>query len=164
MEKQQKIVILILGTLLLLLIVALCVGIALQNRPVYGEFVPPAWESNAVSGMPSEPLPPNFGSMTVDQGFVLAMSATPRLRGNDLDLYFTSPDSNTVWLRVRIYDANGQMLYESGLLKPGEHLPTVTLSAVPTGNTVVADILSYEPETYYSRGTAKAELLLTSAN
>lgn len=164
MEKKQKIVILVFGIVLLALLIALCAVIVLHNRPVYGAFVPPSWEENAVLGMPVEPLPPSFGSMTVEEGFVIAMCATPSLRDNDLDLYFASPATNTVWLLVRLYDESGRLLGESGLLKPGEHLPTITLSDVPQGDIITANVFSYEPETYYSRGMANAELQWISAD
>ena len=123
MDTQQKIILIVLACVLLALVVTLGCVVVAQNRPVYGEFQVPAWEEHAVQGTPPEPLPPDYGSMAVNEDYVFSMRAAPVLTGQDLTLYFTSPATNTVWLRVKICDTDGTVLYESGLLRPGEYLP-----------------------------------------
>ena len=165
MDKRQKIIVLSFGILLLIALVVLIVVAVEQSKPVYGEFIPPAFEENAIEGAPKGTLPPDYGKMTVSEDFAFCMCAAPILTGNDLAVYFTSPEDNSVRMLLRLYDKDGALLYESGLLKPGEHLPSVTLSRpLTSGESVYARVLSYEPETYYSMGSAGAELRPIAAN
>ena len=158
MDKQQKIILVILGALIIALLVAVIAVSLLEKEPDIGEFVPPSFEVNAQKGMP-QTFPESFGTMTVRPGFVIGMCAAPLLDGSSLDLCFTSPETNTVWMKVRVYDEAGNQLGESGLLKPGEHLATLVLADVPQKTEkLVAIVLSYEPDTYYSEGSVKVEL------
>ena len=163
MEKKQKIVLIAVGLLVLVLMIAVIAVATRQIQPIRGEFTPPPFEQNVLVGMPEEPLP-QYGKMTVSEDFAFCMTATPTLTGNDLALYVASPATHTVWMLVRIYDDAGNLLGQSGLIKPGEYLPSVLLSTLPTEKKITARVLSYEPETYYSRGSASAELQWISAD
>ena len=158
MDKRQKLILFILAALLLVTLAAV-IAVALRDtEPVIGEFIPPSFEENAMEGMPVQP-PSGFGMMTVTPEFVIGMCAAPSLDGASLGLYFTSPATNTVWMKVRVCDENGNVLGESGLLKPGEHLPTLVLiDDSITTDRLYATVLSYEPDTYYSEGSVKVEL------
>ncbi len=158
MDKQQKITVFILTALLLVLLVAVVAVASRDTGSTIGDFVPPSFEENALAGMPEQP-PAGFGTMTVTSEFVIGMCATPSFDGTNLGLYFTSPKTNAVWMKVRVCDENGRVLGESGLLKPGEHLPTLVLTDGPIANgRLYATVLSYEPDTYYSEGSVKVEL------
>ena len=68
-------------------------------------------------------------------------------------MWLTNPVSNTVWLKVRVLDEKGNTLGETGLIKPGEYVQSVTLDTVPkTGKPIVLKIMAYQPDTYYSEG------------
>lgn len=70
-------------------------------------------------------------------------------------VYLTNPAENTVWLKLRVLDTNGSILGETGLLRPGEYVRTVALSAAPTpGTSITLKIMGYEPDTYLSAGSA----------
>lgn len=163
MDKQQKMILIAVGALVLVALIAWIVVMTVQVRPVRGEFIAPSFEENALVGAPEEPLPPQYGRVTVNDDFAFGITASPTLSGNDLAIYLASPTTNTVWMLVRIYDESGNLLGESGLIRPGEYLPSVTLTAQPTGLTVRASVLSYEPETYYSCGSANATLHIQDA-
>ena len=71
------------------------------------------------------------------------------------DVWLTNPAGNTVWLKVRILDENGDILGESGLIRPGEYVRSVELNSVAQQTAAVSlKIMAYEPETYYSVGSA----------
>ena len=74
-------------------------------------------------------------------------------KGNAADVWLTNPESNAVWLKVRVLDEKGNILGETGIAKPGEYVQSVTLDTVPkTGKPIVLKIMAYQPETYYSEG------------
>lgn len=52
------------------------------------------------------------------------------------------------------------MLGQTGLLKPGEYVEYLALDTLPGNAPVIAKILTYQPETYYSMGSASAEMEL----
>ena len=71
------------------------------------------------------------------------------------DVWLTNPEENTVWLKVRILDEKGNILGESGLVRPGEYVRSVKLDSLPKETVDVSlKIMAYEPETYYSAGSA----------
>lgn len=118
-------------------------------------FTPPPFEENARQGEPeeSEVLEAlGYGWLDVKE-YRTAVCGAPVVRDGKAILYLTNPASNMVWLKVRILDENGQMLGESGLLRPGEYVEEVGLSTVPKeGAAVQLRIMAYEPETYHSAG------------
>lgn len=162
MDKQQKIILAILAVFLVAALIAVIAVASRGDSPVVGIFVPPPFEENVVKGSP-DPKPAGYGTMTVNPEFVIGMCARPNLAGTSLGLYFTSPETNTVWMKVRVCDEAGEILAESGLLKPGEYLPTLVLSAVPeNAEPLYVTVLSYEPDTYYSEGSVKVELQIAA--
>ena len=59
-----------------------------------------------------------------------------------------------MWLKVRVLNSDGNILGESGLIRPGEYVQSVALQTIPSsGSAVALKIMAYEPETYYSAGT-----------
>lgn len=74
-------------------------------------------------------------------------------KGTTADVWLTNPESNTVWLKVRVLDEKGNTLGETGLVRPGEYVQSVELDTVPkTGTPIVLKIMAYQPDTYYSEG------------
>ncbi len=162
MDKQQKIIALSLGALLLVLIVAVIVTAVLQSRPIKGDFTAPSFDPHAIEGIPPETQVSNYGKMTVSEGFAFCACAAAAMDDQGVKLYFTSPDTNTVWMKIVVRDAKGKLLGESGLIRPGEYLPSVALSERPSNkaSTLYAQVYSYEPDTYYSKGSAGFEFKL----
>ena len=73
----------------------------------------------------------------------------------DGQIWLTNPESNEVWLKVRVLDAGSNILGETGLVRPGEYVQTVELTTIPRpGTSITLKIMAYEPDTYYSAGAA----------
>ncbi|EET58833.1 hypothetical protein BRYFOR_09121 [Marvinbryantia formatexigens DSM 14469] len=123
-------------------------------------FTPPPFEEDAVQGVPD--VPEELGYSELDaQAYKVSVCGAPVVQDGKAVLYLTDPDSSGVWLKVRILDGTGQVLGESGLLKPGEYVEAVTLSAIPGEDTAVQlKIMAYEPDTYHSAGAAALNTVL----
>ena len=163
MDRQQKIMIAVLGAVLAAVLVALIVVVA-SRRPeiIVNDFETPPFEENALSGAPAEAADmPDYREITVEGSYTFALRGAPVLDGDRLLLYFTSHKDNDAWLLIRVYDMDGTQLGTSGLLRAGKYVEAVTLSAPPAGETVRVKVLSYEPGTYYSKGAASATLPVT---
>lgn len=121
-----------------------------------GEFTPPPFEENAVSGVPD--VPDDLGySAPYKEGMSYRFSICGNVmtEGTDAVVYLTNPSDGEVWMKVRILDSKGKILGESGLIKPGEYVRSVALSYAPAAGTEIKlKIMGYEPETYYSAGSA----------
>ena len=159
MDKQQKIIISALTVVLAVLIgVLVMLPAAVQDTgTVQGQFVPPDHDSAALSGVPEvDDAARQFSWLQMGDHIRLALCGSPALTGEGIELYFTSDSGNTAWLLVKILDENGEELGRSGLVYPGEYVRFVALEGAQSGMTVTVKILSYEPETYYSLGSASA--------
>ena len=73
--------------------------------------------------------------------------------GKQALVYFTNLAENDTWTKLRIYDESGNVLGESGLVKPGEYVQYVTLTKeLAPGTPIKLKIMGYEPDTYTSAG------------
>lgn len=125
-----------------------------QDSPV---FIPPPFEAATQPGEPepSEELERLGYSQLDAQAYRAAVCGAPVVEDGSAVLYLTNPADNQVWLKVRILDGAGELLGESGLLRPGEYVKAVPLSSVPeAGAKVQLKLMAYEPETYHSAGAA----------
>ena len=153
MKKQKKNYILPLAAVLCAVSLAVMV-FALTRQEVQtemGEFTPPPFDSSAVSGTPT--VPDGLGYNELDcQVYKVSLCGKLNADGN---IWLTNPESNEVWLKVRILDAKGNILGETGLVRPGEYVQTVALTTIPkSGTSITLKIMAYEPDTYYSAGAA----------
>ena len=72
---------------------------------------------------------------------------------NSITVYFTNPAENTVWLKLRILDENGNILGESGIIRQNEYVESIMLSdSLPNNTPIKMKIMAYEPDTYHSEG------------
>ena len=116
-----------------------------------GEFTPPPFDSAAVVGTPD--VPDGLGYSELDcQVYKVSLCGKLNADGN---IWLTNPETNQVWLKVRVLDAKGSILGETGLIRPGEFVQTVELITIPkSGTPITLKIMAYEPDTYYSAGAA----------
>ena len=154
MKKQKKNYILPLAAVLCILSLAVMV-FALTRQEIQtemGEFTPPPFDSSAVVGTPT--VPDNLGWQELDaQVYKVGICGKFISKGNTADVWLTNPESNTVWLKVRVLNEKGNNLGETGLIKPGEYVQSVELDRVPkVGTPIVLKIMAYQPDTYYSEG------------
>ena len=150
MKKKNTPLILAVSICALSLIVMLF-ALTRQTEPVKGEFTPPPFDPAAISGTPT--VPDGLGYNELDcQAYKVSLCGKLTADGT---VYLTNPESNTVWLKVRVLDETGNILGETGLVRPGEYVQTVTLTSnVKSGTPIVLKIMAYEPDTYYSAGAA----------
>ena len=153
MDRTQKI---ILAAVALVLTLAVVAVLLVVTRKEQGEFSPPPFDETAVVGAPAvtdETLRYSYLKMT--DTLALALCAVCEMDEDGLRIYFTSLEHNTAWVKVKVYSEKGKLLGESGLLRPGEYVEHIALSASPKGDTLKIKVLSYEPDTYYSLGSAE---------
>lgn len=153
--------------LIIVLIVLGLISIHLIIHPdnAKHKFAIPEFDENVVDGYPEIDVDLNhFQAVSIDDGYTVSMCGKPSIDEDyRIYLYFTSPSDNVVWLRYIIYDNNGKELGESGVIKPGQYLKFSKLKRkLEEGETVIVKVISYEPETYYSHGSANIKINVNS--
>lgn len=138
------------------MILALCRG-----RPA-AEFVPPPFEPGAIKSI-SKPSQ-NTDIQTLDVGvFRVALCGEVSVTDGQAQVWFTNPEGNEVWLRLRILDGSGKILGQTGIVRPGEYVQGVALEAVPeAGMPIVLKVMAYEPETYHGAGVLTLNTVISA--
>lgn len=117
-------------------------------------FIPPSFDENAVQGSPDVPEDLGWGEVDA-QVYKVSICGVVTVEDGKADVWFTNPESNTVWLKLRVLDADGNTLGETGLIRPGEYVQSVVFEIIPEiGDSIGLKLMAYEPETYYSAGSA----------
>lgn len=117
-------------------------------------FTPPPFDENAIQGVPNVPEDLGWNELDV-QAYKVSVCGVIIPSGNIADIWLTNPESNIAWLKLRVLDSYGNILGETGLIKPGEYVQSVTLTEVPkAGSQIGLKIMAYQPDTYYSEGSA----------
>lgn len=164
MDKQQRLIVAILGGILAVLVICLVV-LVLTRTPeiIVSDFDKPPFDENALLGTPEEAVArEDYRTINVKDNYSFSICGAPSFADGSLVPYFASHGTNEVWLLLKVYDVDGTELGKSGLIRPGEYVKSIALSRAPSGDTVQVKILSYEPETYFSRGAASAVLPLST--
>lgn len=122
----------------------------------------PDFEAAAMSGTPRVEERYGYSTLAVDETYQVRLCGVPANDGQSVDFYFTNPPESGVWFRAEVLDADGEVLAATGVLRPGEYLPTVTLSRPLTQQEtpVTVHIVAYEPDTWQSRGNVNLNLTL----
>lgn len=125
------------------------------------QFTPPPFDTAAVSGEPKVPEEKGWSEMQIRAGFgAYVCGALYEEDGRVAVWLYNKPDSDS-WLKLRMLDADGNILGETGLLRPGEYVQYLNLDTIPTEDaTVVLRLMGYAPETYYSAGSVGLETTL----
>lgn len=150
------------GWRLLVLAAVLCAvslaGMALALHGNRGDvYTPPPFDAAAVEGVPD--VPQELGWQELDaRAYRFSVCGVFAPVDGAADIWLTNPADNDVWIKLRVMDAEGNTLGETGLIRPGEYVQSVTLSTVPAeGETVTLKLMGYEPDTYYSAGAVSLE-------
>lgn len=165
MEKQKNIPLVAAMIICVISLAGMIAALALSgSKPEPVAFTPPPFDENAVQGMPD--VPENFGWGELDaQVYKVSVCGVVSVQDGRADVWFTNPESNTVWLKLRMMDANGVILGETGLIRPGEYVQSVSFDVIPeTGDSVVLKLMAYEPESYYSAGSVTLNTVVTGGN
>ena len=160
MNKTEKTIALSLVAVIVILTAVLFLRPDPPPEVVVGEFTPPAFESAARSGAPDTSSVADFGTLHLAPDLAVSLCASPVVENGQVKIYFTSPATNTGWMRLQLTDTKGNLLGETGLIRPGEYVEAVDLIATPKHTRALVRILTYQPETYYSMGSANAEIRL----
>ena len=146
------------AVLLIVMITALCI-------PKTPEFVPPAFEA-AVQGTPEVEESMGYTELYKEgMAYRVSVCGVPTVDGQNLTVYFTNTEGNETYLKLRVLDTDGNILGETGLLKPGEYVKTVTLDkTLALGENIKLKIMGYEPETYESAGSVSLNVTVGGIN
>ena len=79
-----------------------------------------------------------------------------------LIIYLTNPETNDVNILCEIKDEEGNVIYKSGVIQPGEYLESLypLQELVNQAMPIEINIYGYEKESWYSRGTILMENIL----
>ena len=149
------------AVLCVLAVVVMLLSLTLGHRQVRQPFTPPPFDPEARAGTPT--VPEALGWTTLDaQVFRVSVCGVIVPTEDRADIWLTNPPENRVWLKLRLFDQAGNLLGETGLIRPGEYVQSVTLRTVPAGGTgVVLKIMAYEPETYHSAGAVSLNTVIS---
>lgn len=135
-------------------IAVMFIALGIEKNAI-GDFVPPEFDSTAQTGLPV--VPDGLGWKELNaQVFSVGICGKFTVINDNADVWFYNSFENTVWMKLRVLDENGNTLGETGLIKPDEYVQSVTLTTIPAdGTAVVLKFMTYEPDTYYSAGAAE---------
>lgn len=128
------------------------------------EFTPPPFEESAEKGIPN--VPGNLGWDELNaSAFKVSVCGKVFFENEKAVVWFTNPDENTLWLKLRIIDSEGDIIGETGIIRPGEYIKDVSLSGeISDGMPIILKVMSYEPETYYSAGAISLNTVIKASS
>lgn len=145
----------LLGGLTVISVAVMLVVLCLSVGSSEGQFTPPPFDPEAVAGSPS--VADSLGYWSPYQpgmAYRFSLCGSPVAEGETATVYFTNWPDNTVYLKLRLLDAEGNVLGDTGLLRPGEYVRGIRLvREIPAGSRVTMKVMSYDPETYWSEGS-----------
>lgn len=146
MTRSQKITVLILCFLIAILVLSVVI---LINRKT--NFEPPKFDENA-ENIPKD-LPNGYGVVESETlNFTFGLCGKVKCDNKKSNIFFVNPAKNNANLKLRIYNKNGKIIYETGLIKPSECIKSVPLDLAAYPAPLYAKIMAYEPNTYHSLG------------
>lgn len=149
-KKQWLLIILLLFVVVAVFSAVLTVKLSKKTEPT-DVFIPPAADKTAVKGLPDvEEGYRNFKTENFTAGLCGKLT---QYDNGKIDVYFASAEDNEVLLKLLVWDENENTIGESGIIRPGEYVKTVTLSKpLDSKKEVYLRVISYNPENYYSMG------------
>lgn len=152
----------IIACLAALVVIAVLLLLPQQDVPaVYGEFTPPPFESAAVAGVPDVPADLGWSELVVRDGFTVSVCGVLNVEDGQVAVWLYNHPGNDCWLKLRLQDTKGNILGQTGILRPGEYTQYITLDNVPQKDTtVILKLMGYTPEDYYSAGSMGLETKL----
>lgn len=157
MSKKRKTILVVISSTIavLALFIMTFVIINAHKNVSYGEFIPPEFDDNAIIGEPDVPENSGYSLMNIADDYNIYICGNPEVVDQDVFVYFTSDVSNSVWIKLIIETDNGNVLGETGLIKPGEYIQKIRVKEKLKGDVSVKyRVIGYEPGSYYSAGSA----------
>lgn len=119
-------------------------------------YTPPPFESNAAEGVPKPEDSFGYGTIEHENSFAFAAAGSIyQQEDGSVILYFTNPEESQSLMMCEIVEKeNGNTLYRTGLLKPGEYVERVKpLEKIPNeAIDVEMKVYAFEEATFYSKG------------
>lgn len=157
MKKNRLIAVLSTICILSLSMMVLALG---RDQPQVA-FTPPPFEPDAVTGEP--PMPVHRGYQELDaQVFRVGLCGEVTVAEGRAQVWLYNPEENSVWLKLRVLDEAGNILGQTGLLRPGEYVRQVNLTDGTPGMSIILKVMAYEPRTYHSAGALNVHTVLTA--
>ena len=150
--EKRKFLKYILPSILFLIAIIACLCVYFYKETYHA----PSFEKNAEVGSPTiEEGYNGYYPLTSEEGKKFTLCGRPATTEKSIDFYLTNEKENDVWILLEIYNEKNEFLGKSGILKQGEFLKTINLDkCLDKGNNKVnLKLRSFEPETYYSKGT-----------
>lgn len=160
-EKRNNRITILLAVVCLLSLLVMTAVLMTGAEPKQAEFTPPPFDENACGGVPRVPDGLGWGELDA-RVYRVGVCGLVTAREDRAEVWLTNPEENTVWLKLRLLDSSGEILGETGLIRPGEYVQTLQLASVPGDNEpVTLKIMAYQPETYYSEGVVALRTTIT---
>lgn len=153
MKKTQTLF--LAGILCILALVSMVLALVFgRTHTQSSSFTPPPFDSSAESGTPVVPEELGWTEIYQDgMAFKCSICGNVIASGGVADVYFTNSSEQEIWLKLRVLDEDGNIIGETGLVKPGEYVKSVSIDKdISDGSSIKLKIMAYEPETYYSAG------------
>lgn len=153
MKQKKNRPLLLAGAVCIVSLAAMVLALTFGGTKETAPFTPPPFDEAAQTGTPE--VPDALGWSELDaKAFKASVCGVFAPEDGKADVYLTNPETNTVWLKLRVLDDKGNTIGETGLIKPGQYVQAIPLTATPKpGTTVTLKLMAYEPETYHSAGT-----------
>jgi acylphosphatase len=127
------------------------------------QYKPPPFELSAVAGMPAPPE--GFGYSEIDAmgSFTFGLAGVIyQQEDGSLRIYFANPEKNEAYMMCEVVGPDGNTLYKSGLLRPGEYVASLNPVIKLENKAVNVEVKVYalDPEQFYSIGTVTLDNVL----
>lgn len=160
-EKRNNRITILLAMVCLLSLLVMTVVLMTGAEPNRAEFTPPPFDENACAGFPQVPGELGWGVLDA-RVYKVGVCGVVRAQEDAVEVWLTNPEENTVWMKLRMLDSSGEILGQTGLIKPGEYVQTLRLDTDPPDNgPVTLKIMAYQPDTYYSEGVVTLNTTIT---
>lgn len=152
MRKHPNNLLMIAAALCITMLLVMVISLQYGGKQTQGAFTPPPFAENAAQGTPDVPNALGWGELDA-QVYKASLCGVFQPKEEVVDIWLTNPASNRVWMKLRVLDVEGNILGETGLIRPGEYLQSIRLDSVPpSGTAIQLKIMAYEPNTYHSAG------------
>jgi|LGOV01.1.fsa_nt_gb hypothetical protein len=145
------------------IVAVIVVSAFIYNRIESGpNFKIPNFDPQVKSGEPNPPIDLGYVTVPIEEGFEIKLCGRLFIQDNVIDIYATNLENNDVWIKIELENEEGQLIAESGIIKPGEYLKSLELikNVSEAESQVKIIVIGYEPETYESRGVVEMKTLL----
>lgn len=151
-DSRRKMKIGILTSFAILLCIALSLGYV-RFAQGYRVFRAPTHEAAAAGGLPA--AGEGWQELPVKEGYTIGLETMPMALSGALQVNLANYAENAVWILARVYQGE-ELIGQTGILYQGEYVAHVPCEkTVSAGDTVLLQIIAYEPETYHSEGVAR---------